>query len=130
MTRPDDLEHAEALGTVHRLMAENAGLLIERETARGLAVRLEQELAEHLRAAAERIAACEARKDGEWQTKVDYVRDEWSALSRDNFTDGYAAALSAARDAVRNTPTDPRWNILQIQRAFLAAIDALKGEQT
>lgn len=35
------------------------------------------------------LRACEAR-----------VREEWSALSRDNFDAGYAAALAGAREAV------------------------------
>jgi len=42
---------------------------------------------------------------------------------------GYALGVKAAREAIRNTPTDPRWNILQIERSFLAAIDGVKGEQ-
>ena len=40
--------------------------------------------------------------------------------------DGRREGVKAAREAIRNTPTDPRWNILQIERSFLAAIDGVQ----
>lgn len=65
---------------------------------------------------------------------AEYLRhmEEWQA----GYNKGHAAGVEQGqRDereaciaAVRNTPTDPRWNILQIERAFLAAIDALGGQ--
>lgn len=65
MTRLGDIEeHVEALFHVNRPNAENARLLIERENARALACRLEQELAHALEEAAARIADYEASLTG------------------------------------------------------------------
>ncbi len=77
--------------------------------------------------------------DGEWVTYADHVAAVAAAEQRvrDEFMDStpeltayrkqqYAAGVKAAREAIRNTPTDPRWNILQIERSFLAAIDGVQ----
>ena len=55
--------------------------------------------------------------------------DFWPSRVRHAEERGFKAGVKAAREAIRNTPTDPRWNILQIERSFLAAIDGVKGEQ-
>jgi hypothetical protein len=64
VTSPEDLEYAEAMGHLNRMNAEVARLLVERDLARGLAVRLEQECAEQLARAAQRIADYEASLTG------------------------------------------------------------------
>ena len=68
-----------------------------------------------------RVAAARAEsQDGDdfWPSRVRHAEER-----------GFKAGVKAAREAIRNTPTDPRWNILQIERSFLAAIDGVKGEQ-
>lgn len=70
----------------------------------------------------DRLRACEQRCDEKRQAEV----RAWSELSRDNFDDGFAAGLDAAREAVAAVeylPTNPE---KMIRSMALDAIDALK----
>ena len=69
------------------------------------------------------IAACEQRCDEKRQAEV----RAWSELSRDNFADGFAAGLDAAREAVRSLPPSDGDQIKK--QDALAVIDALREEE-
>ncbi len=73
----------------------------------------------------EQLRACEQRCDEKRHAEV----RAWSELSRDNFDDGFAAGLDAAREAVAAVeylPTNPE---KMIRSMALDAIDALKEKQ-
>jgi hypothetical protein len=86
--------------------------------------------ADHVAALAE--AEQRVQREG-WQAGFDYAWHRGMQAQRDEVTyaetdDAYEQGQRDEREAciaaVRNTPTDPRWNVLQVERAFIAAIRA------